>query len=263
MTAILQISDTHIVPEGALVSQQLDTHAALGRLIDRIMSIRDQLGQIDAVLVSGDLTDDGSPEGYDRFKTLLAPLEVPLLVIPGNHDARAPMRVAFPQQFAQDGPLDWARHIGDLTVIGLDTLIEGQGKGALSPQSLAFLDTTLKGAGKAPVLLALHHPPFASGIKFMDAIGLSNRDAFRDIVSAHTGPLRIICGHIHSMMVVDIGGHIAISAPSPGSTFAYDQRETGPAGFSALEDGCLLHKWDAGFQTVRIGPHAGSGPFPF
>jgi Icc protein len=29
------------------------------------------------------------------------------------------------------------------------------------------------------------------------------------------------------------------------------------------EDGCLVHKWDAGFQSVRIGLVAGAGPFPF
>jgi Icc protein len=34
-------------------------------------------------------------------------------------------------------------------------------------------------------------------------------------------------------------------------------------GFMAIEDGCLLHTWDGGFQTIRIGPDAGPGPFPF
>lgn len=97
----------------------------------------------------------------------------------------------------------------------------------------------------------------------MDDIGLSNRDAFREFVSDHSGPLRIVCGHIHSMMVMDVGGHVAISAPSPCSTFAYDQRAEAPVGFMGIEDGCLLHNWDSGFRTIRIGPDTGSGPFPF
>ncbi len=153
--------------------------------------------------------------------------------------------------------------VGDMTVIGLDTLVEGLGKGTLSAQSLAFLKTTLADANNAPVLLALHHPPFRSGMDFMDDIGLTNRDAFRDLVSDHMGSLRIVCGHIHSMMVTDVGGHIAISAPSPCSTFAYDRRTDAPVGYTTVEDGCLLHKWDAGFQSIRIGPNAGLGPFPF
>lgn len=263
MTSILHISDTHIVPEGKLVSGRLETADALARLIARISAIRGQIGPIDAVLVSGDLSEDGSAESYSRFKALLAPLDLPTLVIPGNHDAREPMRSAFADQLPLYGPLDWVRQVGDLTVIGLDSLVEGSGKGTLSPQSLSFLKDALFMAKDAPILLALHHPPFPSGIDFMDKIGLTNRDAFRTVVSGHDGPLRIVCGHIHSMMVTDLAGHIAISAPSPCSTFAFDLRADAPVGFTTLEDGCLLHRWDAGFQSIRIGPVAGPGPFPF
>lgn len=263
MTAILHISDIHIVPEGALVSGRLDTADTLRRLIARINSIRDQIGVIDALLVSGDLSDDGGAESYERFKTLIAPLGLPTYVIAGNHDARDPMRSAFADVLPKAGPLDWARQIGDIHLIGLDTLVEGQGAGTLSGGSLAFLQTALSKAGDAPVLLALHHPPFACGIGFMDEIGLTNQQAFRDIVAAHQGPLRILCGHIHSMIVSDIAGHIAISAPSPCSTFAYDRRRDAPVGYMTQEDGCLLHRWNDGFQTVRIGPVAGLGPYPF
>lgn len=263
MTTILQITDTHIVCEGALVSDRLETAGALVRLVDRIESNRHQIGPLDAVLVSGDLSDDGSKESYERFKTLLAPLDLPLLVIPGNHDARVPMRSAFSEQFAPNGPLDWVRQVGDLTVIGLDTLVEGSSKGTLLPQSLAFLKTALSNAIESPILLALHHPPFLSGLEFMDKIGLTNLDAFRDLVSEHAGPLRIVCGHVHTMMVTDVSGHVAISAPSPCSSFAYDRRADAPVGFMAVEDGCLLHRWDAGFQSVRIGPVTGAGPYPF
>lgn len=263
MTTILQISDTHIVPEGALVSGRLETAHSLARLVTRITSIRDQIGPIDAVLVSGDLSDDGSAESYDRFKALMAPLDLPLMVIPGNHDAREPMRAAFADLLPKAGQLDWVRQVGNLTLIGLDTLVEGTGKGTLSAQSLAFLTYELAKAKNAPVLLALHHPPFPSGIGFMDDIGLTNRAEFCEIIANYQGTLRIVCGHIHSMMVVDCAGHIAISAPSPCSTFAYDLRTDAPVGFMTQEDGCLVHKWDAGFQSVRIGLVAGTGPFPF
>ena len=263
MTTILQISDTHIVPEGALVSGRLETAHSLARLVTRITSIRNQIGPIDAVLVSGDLSDDGSAESYNRFKALMAPLDLPLMVIPGNHDAREPMRAAFADLLSKTGQLDWVRQVGNLTLIGLDTLVEGTGKGTLSAQSLAFLADALATAKNAPVLLALHHPPFPSGIGFMDDIGLTNRAEFCEIIANYQGTLRIVCGHIHSMMVVDCAGHIAISAPSPCSTFAYDLRTDAPVGFMTQEDGFLVHKWDAGFQSVRIGMVAGAGPFPF
>lgn len=263
MTTILQLSDTHIVPEGALVSGRLDTSDALARLVARISGIRDQIGPIDALLVSGDLSDDGSAESYARFKALIAPLGLPTHVITGNHDARDPMRAAFAKDLPANGPLNWARRVGDIHLIGLDTLVEGQGAGTLCPDTLAFLQDALSHAGETPVLLALHHPPFVCGIDFMDKIGLTNRQDLRDVLTRFAGPLRVVCGHVHNMIVSDIAGHIAISAPSPASTFAYDRRADAPVGYLTHEDGCLLHRWDAGFQTIRIPPVAGSGPFPF
>ena len=263
MTAILQITDTHIVAEGKLVSGQLETAAPLTRLVDRIASIRHQIGPIDAVIVSGDLSDDGSEESYARFKRLLAPLDLPTFVIPGNHDIREPLRRAFASDLPVAGPLNWVRKEGDIHLIGLDTLVEGHGHGTLSPETLAFLGDALARADGSAVLLALHHPPFASGINFMDAIGLTNAQQLRDAVAGYKGELRMVCGHIHSMMVHNVGGHTAISAPSPCSTFAFDHRTDAPVGYLIQDDGCVLHRWDAGFQSIRIGPEAGSGPFPF
>lgn len=173
------------------------------------------------------------------------------------------MRNAFADGLPANGPLNWTRQVGDIRLIGLDTLVEGRGLGTLSSESLSFLQETLSQAGEGPVLLALHHPPFACGIGFMDDIGLTNRTALREVLADYPGTLRIVCGHIHNMMVADVAGHVAISAPSPCSSFAYDRRTDAPIGYMTQEDGCLLHRWDAGFQTIRIGPVAGSGPFPF
>lgn len=263
MTAILQISDTHIVPKGALVSGRLDTADSLARLVDRINNVREQIGRIDALLITGDLSDDGSSESYDRFNSLIAPLDLPTYVIPGNHDAREPMRAAFPDHLPTSGPLNWIQKVGEVHVIGLDTLVEGKGLGTLSGQSLTFLQDALAKTENKPVLIAMHHPPFSSGIAFMDKIGLTNQNAFRDILAEYTSTMRIVCGHIHSTMMTDVAGHVAISAPSPCSSFAFDCRPDAPVGYMTDEDGCLLHRAGAGFQTIRIGPVTGSGPFPF
>jgi Icc protein len=265
MTTILQISDTHIVGSGKLVSGRLETEVPFRRLVQRIGDIRDQIGTVDAVLVSGDLSDDGSVESYRTFREILAPLELPVYVIPGNHDAREPMRAAFLNDgyLPDTGKLNWHRQIGDVHVIGLDSLVEGQGGGRLDWPTLEFLGDTLDAIENGPVLLAMHHPPFKTGIGFMDSIGMGNTAELIEVLSGFDNELRIACGHIHCMMAVGIGRHIAIAAPSPCSSFNLDTREDAPVGFMILDDGCLLHRWEDGFQTVRIGPQAGAGPFPF
>ncbi|MDB4558873.1 phosphodiesterase [Amylibacter sp.] len=265
MTKILQISDTHIVARGDIVSGRLETSDPLKRLVQRIEDSRAEIGPIDALLISGDLSDDGSEQSYQHIRDLVAPLNLPTYVIPGNHDMREPLSTAFLSDgyLPETGPLNWVRRIGDIHLIGLDTLIEGHRSGALDQTTLTFLSNTLESIASGPVLLALHHPPFRTGIHFMDEIGLGTIPELSEILSKYKGELRIACGHIHTMMTVAVAGHVAISAPSPSSEFAYDTRADAPVGFREIEGGCLLHTWDTVFQTARIGPVAGAGPFPF
>jgi 3',5'-cyclic AMP phosphodiesterase CpdA len=176
------------------------------------------------------------------------------------------LRAAFIEDgyLSDRGKLNWHRQIGSVHLIGLDTLVEGQGAGALDQETLGFLGTTLASIGSEPALVAMHHPPFTSGIAFMDEIGLQSIRELADVLNQHKGAVRVVCGHLHSMIVSSVGPYTAISAPSPCSTFAFDTRPDAPVGFFDQGDGCLLHRWaDGDFQTIRIGPDGGSGPFPF
>src|SRR5262249_47074570 len=49
----------------------------------------------DAVLVSGDLADHAADSEYGQALELLAPLQVPLYALPGNHDDRSALRRHF------------------------------------------------------------------------------------------------------------------------------------------------------------------------
>ncbi len=245
------------------MSGRRDTSDSLARLVGRIGGIRDRFGPIDALLVSGDLSNDGSAESYTRLKSLIAPLYLPLCLMSRNHDACDVMRATYDKNLPDIGALNRPRQIGGSQLIGFDTLVEGQGGGTLSPDTLAFLQSALAKADGGPVLLVLHHPPFACGIRFIDDIGLTNRDALGEVLTDYSSALRLVCGRIHSMIVSDVAGHVALSAPSSCSTFAHDLRPDAPVCYMTQEDGCLLHRWDSGCQSIRIGPVAGTGPFPF
>ena len=92
MARFLHLSDLHVVSEGALASGVLDTRRILTNAIDRLNVLRPALEPLDAVLVSGDISDDGSAESYIHARAELGRLGLPLYVVPGNHDAREPMR---------------------------------------------------------------------------------------------------------------------------------------------------------------------------
>src|ERR687891_182941 len=89
---IAQITDTHIKPEGLLAYRRFDTAAFLARAVDHILHLDPRP---DVVLATGDLVDAGTAAEYARLRHLLAPLAMPVYLIPGNHDERDALRAAF------------------------------------------------------------------------------------------------------------------------------------------------------------------------
>src|SRR5205807_6408802 len=121
----------------------------------------------------------------------------PFFVIPGNVDAREPLRQAFlPDGYLPDaGFLHYAIEDYPLRLIGLDTHIPGAGGGVLCDERLAWLDATLSAAPARPTVLLMHHPPFMTGIARMDQASLDNAAAFASVVARHPQIERILCGH--------------------------------------------------------------------
>ena len=265
MPRILQITDTHLVAPPALVSGRLDTAALLGETIDHIAAVLPMIAPVDALLVTGDISDDGSAESYATFRRLVEPLGLPILPIPGNHDLRGPMRTAFSDLnlFPPAGRLNWMTEIDGLKIVGIDTLVEGAGGGVVDDATLAFLEAEL--AQEGPVLLAMHHPPFLSGIRFMDGIGLEGIDRLKGVLEASKAEIRIVCGHLHLMATGSVGRIPAIVGPSSCSTFRTDFRPDAPVGFFTGSGGFMVHDWSDGFRSVAI-PRAnalGEGSFAF
>lgn len=266
MPKLLHITDTHVVAPPSRVSGILDTAGRLEACVSALVARLERLGEIDALLVTGDLSDDGSPESYALFRELVAPLGLQVLPVPGNHDAREPMREAFSDigLFAEKGPLDWSVDLDGLRVVGLDTLVEGEGGGRLEEGTLAFLRDALKDVPQDHrIIVALHHPPFISGIRFMDGISLENRDAFADCLKASDRDIRVVCGHLHIQMTASVAGIPALSGPSPASVFDVDLRPDAPVGFLTGQGGVLLHDVQDGFRTVSLPLDVGDGPHPF
>src|SRR3546814_17758161 len=88
MARLLQLTDLHVVAPGALASGVVDTRALLRAGIDHLIDRLDAIGPIDAVLVTGDVSDDGSDESYAFTRAQLTRLGWRILIVPGDHDRR-------------------------------------------------------------------------------------------------------------------------------------------------------------------------------
>jgi hypothetical protein len=139
-------------------------------------------------------------------------------LIPGNHDHRDVFLDAFTDHAYLPRPgAPFAHYVIDehpVRLVGLDTTIPGQHHGVLCDERLAWLDETLRGAPDRPTLIFMHHPPFRTGIRWVDAIGLHGGRKMEAIVACHAQVERVVCGHIHRPIQVAWGGTIACTAPS-------------------------------------------------
>lgn len=210
----------------------------------------------DAVLVSGDLADHAADAEYEQLRELLAPLEAPLHVLPGNHDERLALRRHFGVPGAGDEPVQYATDVGPLRLVVLDSTRVGEDPGELDASRLAWLGATLAAAPDAPTLLALHHPPLLTGIPAFDEIGLAaaDRRALGGVVEGQPQVRRIVGGHVHRAISAELAGRSVLAAPSTyvqaRLDFATEEIELSaddPPGFA-------VHAWLDGELVSHVQP---------
>jgi 3',5'-cyclic-AMP phosphodiesterase len=261
---IAQISDTHIVPKGRMAMGRVDTASHLKRAVAHIGGLRPSP---DLVLVTGDLVDAGSPDEYAHFRELLAPLPMPVHVIPGNHDARDALRAAFADHryLPRDGFLQYAVECGPVRLIALDTLTPGAPHGELCAERLGWLEARLAESDR-PTIIFMHHPPFDCGMTEFDEARLNvGGEKLAAIVQRHPNVERILCGHVHRPIQVRWAGTIASVAPSTAHQATLDLAPDAPLMYSMDPPAVALHLWQPGAGLVTHLSYVGDydGPYPF
>jgi Icc protein len=266
-TLVAQISDLHIKRPEDLAYGRVDTAAALSRCVDALNRFTPRL---DLVVISGDLADTPVKEEYDHLKTLLAPLEIPFVAIPGNHDERSLMRAALPDQpYAQpNGALNLAIVAGALDIVLLDSSIPGASHGLLDAGTLDWLDVTLGASATRPALLFLHHPPFVTGIGHMDVQNLRNATDLATVLRRHKRARLLAAGHVHRATLTMFASIPATICPAPNHAVALDLDARRPPSFKIEPPAFHLHVWfpgkDCGNVVTHLVPIGDfDGPHPF
>jgi len=259
---ICQISDLHIRAARALAYGRVDTATCLERCVQTVNRLDPQP---DLVIATGDLVDHGQPDEYALLAELLAPLRPPLFLLPGNHDERGALCAAFPQHeylrqwppFVQYAIEDWP-----VRLVAIDTVIPMQSGGALCAVRLAWLEHTLAEAPEKPTVVVMHHPPFPTGIGFMDKLGLTDPSSFAEVIARHSQVERVLCGHLHRSIVQRFAGTVASTCPSPAHSVALEIGPDGGDGYTLEPGGYQLHWW-SGSALVTHTATIGDWPGPF
>jgi Icc protein len=236
---LLQVTDPHLYADPS--REIYDTNSA--------ESLRAVLAQAladgprpDAVLVTGDVAEDSTAEAYARFRDTLATAGVPVLCLPGNHDAPGLMAALLDRDgFRFCGRVD----LGRWRLVLLDTHVPGDPAGRLSDAELARLDAELAAAPDRPALIALHHPPRPVGSRWLDRYGLLNADALFAVLAKHPQVRGVVGGHVHQAFDQVHAGVRVLATPSTC------------AQFRPHVDTCEIDDRPPGFRRVGLEPDGG------
>lgn len=249
MITFAQISDLHV---------DLGERAT-GRL-RRLVAVLRPMRDLDAVLVTGDVTDHGAAAEYDLLLELLAPIEVPVLVLPGNHDVRAQFAAALlgrPEArsgltVGPDGELNRSVPVGPVDVLLCDSVVPGSSAGRLSDATLDWLRAELADRDRdRPALLAFHHPPVVLHLPGMDRIRQTGVQRLAAVLADHPEVVALFSGHVHLGAVTSFAGRPLVCGPGCVSTLRPPVEAAGVIDLDA-PPGYALHLLDDEARLVTF-----------
>ena len=236
---LVQLSDSHLFADADGKLLGMNTHDSLQRVIERVL---DEQPQVDLILASGDLSQDGSLASYQRFRQLHEQIPAPARWFAGNHDELPAMQAACAGSDLLQPIID----LGNWRIILLDTSIPGAVPGYCSAEQLALLEQALQTAGDRYVLVTFHHHPVSIGCRWMEPIGIRNPEALFAVTDRCPQLQAMLWGHIHQEFDQLRNGVRLLASPStcvqfaPGSEeFQVDQEAPGYRWLRLYADGRL------------------------
>ncbi|MGW2420119.1 metallophosphoesterase family protein [Streptomyces sp. NPDC001709] len=207
---ILHLSDIHLDRVDAPNKHGVNATRSLRRIIADLR----HLTAVDAVVVSGDIADDGSVDAYvaarDILREFTAARNVPVICSTGNHDERQAFTKVLGSGHLDPDGSDRAHALVPSTeteraavslvdgyrFITLDSLVPDKGYGHLSRTQIDWLTDVLRTPAPHGTVLVFHHPPITLDVEVQEALGLQNPAELADGIRDSDVRL-ILCGHFH------------------------------------------------------------------
>jgi Icc protein len=208
---ILHLSDTHLTEASGPDGDGVDTRESLRRILHDCRELPD----LDAVVVTGDIADDGARvangDALESVGGFAGQRRIPTIFSTGNHDDREQFAAVLGSGHfdadgrdrpaikieATDGERAAVTMVAGYRLITLDSLVPGKGYGLISHAQLAWLRDVLAEPAPHGTVLAFHHPPVAvPGVAVQAALGLRNGTELATTIRG-TDVQLILCGHFH------------------------------------------------------------------
>jgi Icc protein len=212
---IIQISDCHLFADSHKVGyNNINSFRSLEAILDEV-----KVHRPDVLLVTGDISGDGTGKSYQHFIHLIheAKIDCRVGIIPGNHDNQEQLTAHVSEEYLWlhnpqlELPNQWHIHL-------LDTQFQHT-IGQIPEHSLTSLAEYVNLHPKDYHLLAAHHHPISCG-GWMDKHEWTNRQNFNAVVSQYPSIKGVVYGHIHMAIEQQKDQCLYLACPSTCWQFA-------------------------------------------
>ena len=237
---IAQITDIHLTECDDDTMFGIDTGESLRQVLAAINSLTPKPSLI---IASGDLVENANATSYNRLKSILKAVDIPVYVLPGNHDDLDAMKQYLPCEtiFCQS-----KIELDGWSVLFVNSTIKGEHHGVVSTEQQILLEQNLKSGKTQPTLVALHHPTINSCPSF--GCQLDKRDEFVAYLKNQPLIKVVIAGHTH-LAAEDITADLAqYTTPSTFAQVTHSESADPTGG----EDFWVSHEMDSSVRGYRV-----------
>lgn len=231
----VQITDSHLLEGGNVKLHNIPINEIHVKIFSEIKKIETE---IEFILVTGDISENGSDESYLNAREIFSSLNKPIYWIAGNHDNLKAIQlfnnqtnIRSEKSFTVNGI-----HFVLLNSVALSSDGKNRSRGVLSSKELDFLKMELEQNVTKQIIVALHHPPIKSGT-WKDDRMLENAEEFLEAINQFSNVKLVLYGHQHQANETTIGETIFYSPPA--ASFQFDKNikwgfDDLPSGFGVI-----------------------------
>jgi hypothetical protein len=212
------ITEVHIVPPGSPPGVWHNPF-----LFDQAEALfRDAVARcvkenVDAIALLGDLTHYADAGSFAVVRRVLETVELPVYVLPGNHDLERGPQPMGAFQRALDLPNVILPPVNMALTPGIDLALIGLEPGDGEQRYAAVHSRAVTGNDPALTVVLTHFPPFAmadmlAGAGLKHAGDLTNREPWLAALAGIPGPVLVVNGHLHVHATIEAGRVLQLSA---------------------------------------------------
>lgn len=236
---LLHFTDTHLLEDSSGVLRGVNTFSSLNRIVKLAKSTS---FNSDAIVITGDIAEDGSTEAYKSLLRSLSSLEAPIRWVPGNHDNPAAMEAVAGKTELSEKSLS----LNNWQIFLVDSTLNGCVHGDISRSELSWLDSCLSSTSDdiENTAVCLHHNPHEADAVWAKTIGLQNYADFFEVLDRHDSVRFVLHGHIHQERRIVRNNVSYFCSPSTcfqfapkSNSFALDKVSPGYRSLTLRQDG--------------------------